>query len=63
VSVESGGQKLLFDEIKQKYGEDQACQSSNKSAYISQGITPKTYFQIKNTVEEIIKGKDLSLLF
>lgn len=62
-SVESGGQKLLFDEIKQKYGEDQACQSSNKSAYISQGITPKTYFQIKNTVEEIIKGKDLSLLF
>lgn len=70
--------KMTFEEIKEKYGEDNPCASSDESfnhpepgfdekpyngfPMTSKPITPKEYFTVKKAFEDILNGKEVSLM-
>ena len=60
-AVVDGGKQFTFDEIKKQYGEDYQCRSSATTP-IMLGITPKQYFELKDKVNRILNGEEISLL-
>lgn len=63
-AVEEGGEPITFQEIKQRYGEDYECKSSESDLpiYGGKGITPKEFFLLSNRLTLIIQGNENSLL-
>jgi len=75
-SVKDGGPKVLFEEIKNKFGEDYVCHSSDEAFNspepgfagkpyngmpVFNPMTPREYFLIKNTYLDVLKGIEKSI--
>lgn len=53
--------ELTFSGIKNQYGEDFECQFANSETYKDK-LTPKMYFKIKQTLEDIVNGQEKSVI-
>lgn len=61
-SPELGATKMTFSDIKEKYSENQQCKSSDSGLDTINGLTPKEYFTILQVYENILSGKEDSIL-
>lgn len=60
-AVINGGKQMTFEEVSQQYGENYQCRSSSSTPVMT-GSSPKEYFNLKNKVDRIVKGEEVSLL-